>query len=108
MSKINRISVKDVSKHHKYQFGSTFVYTPYELYQSQNTFIEYVYLPLFRLLTAWTKNKMHLFKVPQERAKLSHFSARLLPGLWIISKHHKKIHLKLYMLLELMHNSSRL
>jgi len=43
MSKINRISIKDVSKQNKYKIEDIFVYTPYEIYESQNTFMTYVH-----------------------------------------------------------------
>jgi len=45
MSKTNRISkinIRDASKHHKYKFSNLYVYTPYEIYESQNIFIDYV------------------------------------------------------------------
>lgn len=42
MSKINKITLKDVSKQNKYKIEESVVYTPYEIYEAQNTFIAYV------------------------------------------------------------------
>ena len=42
MSKINKITLKDVSKHNKYKIEESVVYTPYEIYEAQNVFIAYV------------------------------------------------------------------
>lgn len=48
MSKINRITIKDASRHHKYKIEDIFVYTPYEIYESQETFIVNVRFSTFR------------------------------------------------------------
>lgn len=42
MSKINKITLKDVSKQNKYKIEESVVYTPYEIYEAQNAFIAYV------------------------------------------------------------------
>lgn len=42
MSKINKITLKDVSKQSKYKIEESVVYTPHEIYEAQNTFIAYV------------------------------------------------------------------
>lgn len=42
MSRVNKISIKDISKQNKYKIENMDVYTPYEIYESQQTFIAYV------------------------------------------------------------------
>lgn len=42
MAKINKITLKDVSNQNKYKIEESVVYTPYEIYEAQNTFIAYV------------------------------------------------------------------
>lgn len=42
MSKINKIVIRDTSKQNKYKFDNVEVFTPYEIYESQQSFIAYV------------------------------------------------------------------
>ena len=48
MSRVNKISIKDISKQNKYRIENLDVYTPYKIYESQQTFIAYVSKFCFR------------------------------------------------------------
>lgn len=58
MSRVNKISIKDISKQNKYKIEDVIVYTPYEIYEAQNTFIAYVCHLICRFSVVLLKVKM--------------------------------------------------
>lgn len=93
MSKVNKISIRDISRQNKYKIEDIFVYTPYEIYETQNTFITYVLSSIFRLFNASKINLMRSYKVQQVLVKLYLFYVLPSHGRIINNKH--QIHLLL-------------
>ena len=69
MSKVPKITIKDISKQHKNNIDNIPIYTPHALYQSQHTFISYVTSTKPRSSSASTNAKMHSSKAQQAQAK---------------------------------------